>query len=370
MSVYAKRTKNKHTKDILCIDNFYKKKALIALIKESAKVHEWDYILDFSIHIENEFNLKPSLKTKILRRIKHLLIIKYLYTFLLGHYTKNKTINLAKIIENKFKESNITFSSKEDVVIYQLTQTELNTGVEWLYPNAKVYYMEHGTVDYIYVIQKHRKNGFICIFKESYQKYLSKRNINFSVDECLNKDEFTKAFLDFVPKLNLDIKQIERTSSKRFVLFLMDALEIYQPHVSFWTDYIERCLKEISNPIAYTILIKPHPNQSNEVIEITQVYFKNHHLDFIMLNKPEYVSLSVETIYVYYQSRIDFVFSTFSAAIFYLSFFYQDESKFYYSYYFVKQYIKNAPVQYKNAFIELEELIEEVFVNKYCISLA
>ncbi|HEX7413339.1 MAG TPA: hypothetical protein VF411_04775, partial [Bacteroidia bacterium] len=49
MSVYAKRTKDKHTKDILCIDNFYKKKALIALIKESAQVHEWDIILDFSI---------------------------------------------------------------------------------------------------------------------------------------------------------------------------------------------------------------------------------------------------------------------------------------------------------------------------------
>ena len=369
MSIYAKRTKAKGTKDILFIDHYYKKKVLLALIQESAKIHEWDNILDFSIPIDNDFNLKPSLKKKVLRKIKYLPLIKEVYNHLLNSHQKKETVNLAEKIRSKLATSGITISNDEDLAIHQLTQTELNIGVEYLFPRAKIYYMEHGTVDYIYVVKKPRKDGFICTFKENYEIYLSKRNISFPLYSCLNKEEFTNAFLDFIPRFNLDISQIEKSSSKKFVLFLMDALEIYHPDSNFWTDYIERCLREINNPLEYTILIKPHPNQSNEVIEITQAYFRRHNLDFIMLNKPEYISMSVETIYIYYQDKIDFVFSTFSAAIFYLSFFYTDKSKFFYSYYFVGQYIKNAPQQYKNAFTDLENLIEEVFANKQCLSL-
>jgi hypothetical protein len=369
MSVYAKRTKQPGMRDYLFIDHYFKKKALITLVKESAKVHQWDNVLDFSFHIENEHNFKPSFKTKLLRRVKFLPVIKNIYNYLLRSHVQKATINVSQKIKNKLAESQIMVPANEEVAIYQLTQTELNAGAEYLYPNAKVFYMEHGTVDYIYVINKIRKDGFICIFKESYDKYLAKRNISFPVYPCLNKEEFTNAFLDFIPRFNLDIKQIETASKKRFVLFLMDALEIYQVNDIFWTDYIERCLKEIDNPLDYTILVKPHPNQSNEVIEITQAYFKAHNLDYIMLNKPEYISLSVETIYIYYQQRIDFVFTTFSAAIYYLSYFYEDKSKFFYAYYFVGKYIKNAPPQYKNAYTDLESILSEVFVNKHCISL-
>jgi hypothetical protein len=369
MSVYAKRTKQKGVRDFLFIDHYFKKKALITLVQETAKIHDWDNVLDFSFHIENEFNLKPGLKTKVLRKVKHFPIIKTLYNHLLNSHLKKTAVNLSQKIKHKLAELQIIIPASEQVGIYQLTQTELNIGAEYLFPNANVFYMEHGTVDYIYVINKIRKDGFICIFKESYEKYLAKRNLSFPVYECLDKTEFTNAFLDFVPRFNLDVGQIENASSKRFVLFLMDALEAFQVSTRFWADYIERCLKEIDNPTDYTFLVKPHPNQSNEVIESTQAYFKSYGLDFIMLNKPEYISLSVETIYIYYQDRIDFVFSTFSAAIFYLSFFYQDKSKFFYGYYFVGQYIKNAPKQYKNSYADLESLIGEVFVNKHCLSL-
>jgi len=369
MSVYAKRTRQKGVRDFLFIDHYFKKKALITLVKESAKVHEWGAILDFSFHIENEFNLKPSFKTKVLRKVKHLPIIKGVYNYLLNSHVKKEAINVAQKIKHKLTESQITIPVNEEVAIYQLTQTYLNIGAEHLYPTAKVFYMEHGTVDYNLVINKTRKDGFICIFKENYEKYLAKRNISFPIYQCLDKTEFTNAFLDFIPRFNLDIKQIENTSSKRFVLFLMDALEAFEVSPKFWADYIERCIKEIDNPKDYTILIKPHPNQSNEVIEVVQTYFKAKNLDFVMLNKPEFISLSVETIYIYYQDKIDFVFSTFSAAIFYLSFFYESKSKFFYSYYFVGPYIKNAPKQYKDAYADIENLIGEVFANKHCISL-
>lgn len=370
MSVYAKRTKQPGVKDVLFIDHYFKKKALVHLVKETAKIHEWDNVLDFSFHIENEVNLKPSLKTKIIRRVKHYPIIKNVYNILLKSHLQKESVSLSQKITQKLQEVNIVIPPSENVSIYQLTQTELNKGAEYLFPKAKVFYMEHGTVDYIYVINKPRKEGYICVFKDNYEKYLAKRNVSFPVYPCLNKDEFSNAFLDFIPRFNLDIKLIERTSSKKYILFLMDALEIYQPDKAFWTDYIKRCLKEVTNLQDYTVLIKPHPGQSNEVIEITENYFKSLRVDFILLNKPEFISLSVETIYIYYQDKIDYVFSTFSVATFYLSFFFENKSKFFYSYYFVKPYLKNAPPQYKSAFSDLESLIDEVFVNKHCISLA
>ncbi len=369
MSVYAKRTGQKDARDILCIDHYFKKEALIKLIQESAALHNWNNILDFSTHIENEFNLKPTLREKVMRKVKHLPVVKNVYDSLLDKHLNKKAFFLSEKIKAKLATAGITILENEVIEIYQLTQTELNVGAEHLFPKAKIFYMEHGTVDYIYVIKKKRKEGYICIFKDNYQKYLTKRNISFPVIECLNKEEFTNGFLNCSPNLNIGTKQIDTASSKKFILFLMDALEKFEVDPAFWTDYIERCLKEVADPSKYTVLIKPHPTQSNEAIEITQAYFKKRNIDFIMLNKPELANLSVETIYVHYQKNIDFVFSTFSAAIFYLSFFYYEQSKFYYSYKFVGQYIKNAPPQYKNSYTELEELIDEVFANKHCISL-
>ncbi len=369
MAAYAKRTKPEGARDFLCIDHYLKKKALIELIHESAATHSWSAILDFSFHIENDFDLKPSAREKVMRKIKHLPIIKNVYAGLLSKHLKKKSEQLAQKIKNKLDEMGITIPTNEEVEIYQLTQTELNAGAEHLFPFAKVYYMEHGTVDYIYVIKKQRKNGFICIFKDKYDGYLSKRNISFPVYQCLNKEEFTQGFLRAAPNLNVGLDQIKNASAKRLGVFLMDALEKFNPEPNFWTDYIDLCLKEIKNPQDYIILIKPHPSQSNEIMEITRAHFKTLGIDFIMLDKPEHSNLSVETIYAYHQKDIDFVFSTFSAAIFYLSFFYGNEAKFFYCYKFVGRYIKNAPLQYKNSYEELEDLISEVFASKDCISL-
>ncbi|HXB38962.1 MAG TPA: polysialyltransferase family glycosyltransferase [Bacteroidia bacterium] len=369
MAAYAKRTKPEGSRDFLCIDHYFKKKALIELIHESAATHKWDTILDFSFHIENNFDLKPSPREKIMRKVKHLPLIKNLYAGLLNRHLKKKAEHLAQKIKSKLAESGITIATNEEVEIYQLTQTELNAGAEFLFPFAKVYYMEHGTVDYIYVIKKQRKNGYICIFKDKYDDYLAKRNISFPVYQCLNKEEFTAGFLRAAPNLNIGLDKIKNASSKRLGIFLMDALEKFNPEPNFWTDYIDHSLKEIKNPKDYIILIKPHPSQSNEIMEITRAHFKKRNIDFIMLDKPEHSNLSVETIYVYYQKEIDFVFSTFSAAIFYLAFFYGNQSKFFYCYRFVGGYIKNAPLQYKNSYEELEDLINEVFSSQDCISL-
>ena len=370
MAAYAKRTMPGGARDLLCIDHYFKKKALIDLIHQSATVHNWHAILDFSIHIENDFNLKPGPREKLMRKVKHLPVVKNVYTGLLNRHLKKKAIYLAGVLKNKLAEAGIVISAGEEVEIYQLTQTELNAGAEYFFPKARVYYMEHGTVDYIYVLQKQRKNGYICIFKDSYEAYLTKKKVSIPLHQCLSKDEFTEGFLKGTPDLNLGPAKIRNGSAKKLSLFLMDALEKFQPLPEFWTDYIDHCLKEIKNPQDYTVLIKPHPTQSNEVIKITEEHFKKRKVDFIMLDKPEYANLSVETIYVHYRQNIDFVFSTFSAAIFYLSFFYGSEAKFYYSYNFTGKYIKNAPKQYKDSYEGLGELIDEVFASKHCISLA
>ena len=150
-------------------------------------------------------------------------------------------------------------------------------------------------------------------------------------------------------------------TAKRIVIFLMDSCEIYHPPDSFWSDYLQRCLQEIENPEQFLWVVKPHPNQSNGVIEKTKTIFQDSGLDFVFLEDPVFVSLSAEYLFMKLKHKTDAVFTTFSSAIFYISHFYPNQSRYFVLYDFVGKYFTRAPKQYLEIYRGLNKFYTGMF---------
>jgi hypothetical protein len=369
MSYYAQTTASASNLDILIIDNAFKKEALIDLIFHVSKLHEWKATFDLSIQINNATNLKPSLFKIVKRKIKHLPIIRAIYNFLLLRQQHIVIANQERLVANKLSDVGIEIQKLDQFELFLLTQTAINESLLNLLPKADVYYMEHGLGDYIYFQKQKRNNGGLFIFANKYKSFLNKINkAQLQIRNYIDANGFAQIFSHYPDHVKFVLDSISK-NEKPIVLFLMDAAEIYLPQKQFWTDYIDKCLSVIDNTGNYRIIVKPHPLQSNEVLTITRNYFEALNLDFVMLDTPAFVSLSVETIYVKYMADVKYVFSTFSSALFYLAEYYSDKSQFYHLYYFVGKYFSNAPEQYKHAYKELGVLIDQVFSNDKCIGL-
>lgn len=371
MAYYAKQSFNIKYKDVLIIDNAPKKEALVGLIKNVASIHKWNQVLDLSVKIDNVTNFKPNLRKRIIREIKHWHIIKSIYTILLKQHESDKIKRQHEILKNKLNLINAISINNDDVELFLLTQTSINNSLHAMFSKAEVYYMEHGLGDYLYFKNMSKKDGALFIFSDSYSQFIKNTPLaTLSIKGYINSEGFDEVFSIYSNEIGDKLQKKASTNTKKWVLFLMDAAEIYLPPKHFWTDYIDKCLNEIEDLAAYTIIVKPHPLQSNDVLEITRNYFQSKNIDFILLDSSEFISLSAETIYVRNKHRIGYVFSTFSSALFYLAHFYGDKTKFYHLYHFVEPYLlKNAPKQYVYAFKELGPLIDKVFSNKNCIAL-
>lgn len=358
MSVFAKKSKIEGCKDVLIIDNFYKKKSLLKLIEDAASFHNWDLVIDLSIKIDDTQNLKPTFKKILTRRVKNIPLIKNIYTRLLNKNQQIYTQKYKEIIKLKLG----VFFSTEKVQLNLLTQTALNKALHSLFPIAETNYFEHGQGDYYYVLKPElTKGNFYCVFSELYKNYLHKKKIDSKfVRSYLDLNDFEESITIAGKSCAAEVNEI-RKKKKKYILFLMDSLEIYYPPINFWTDYVERCIKEIDNANDFCWIVKPHPNQSNEVLQITKDFFEKTGLDFIMLDGPKFIPLSVEYIFVSLSSQIEAVFTTFSSAIFYLSYFYPNKSKYFILYDFVGKYFGNAPKQYATVYKDLAEMYSGMF---------
>src|ERR1700752_1333312 len=87
-AVYAKKSREEGFVDILIIDSYYKKETLITSIKKTRELHNWDHVLDFSEPIEDVVDIRPDLRKRILRKVKHLPLIRNIYKILLRRYER------------------------------------------------------------------------------------------------------------------------------------------------------------------------------------------------------------------------------------------------------------------------------------------
>jgi len=358
-ALYAKKSKEPHFIDVLIIDDYFKKESLVTSIIQTQEIYNWNYIFDFSTRLEDNQSIRAGLRKRVLRRIKYLPVIKTIYTKLLNKHEKKNAELLRRKIITRFNEQNI--HDFKQVKLFMLTQTALNRGLMKAFPNASVNYMEHGIGDYFYVSKlKTDFDNFYCAFDNGFKKYLNKRDLKIEqkVKPYLEQTDFEIAFKTIAHQ-STALNKLDRT--KKYILILLDAFECYEPDENFWTDFIDRCLKEIENKSEYVFLFKPHPNQSNESIELSLNHIKKQNIDFILLNSKGTASFAVESLFVALPNAIASVFTVFSSAVFYIAKYYPEKANYYVLYDFVKPYTRKSPKQYIDIFDGLDELITEVF---------
>jgi hypothetical protein len=368
MIAYARKTNQGAYKDILVIDTPPIKNALVKVLTNTRKIYPWAEIINLSSNIlPDTADFEPNIRKKFTRKIKNTALVKPFYNLLLNLYLKKQRLNETKIIRNKLS----IFGEISEVNI--LTQTGINDALFKLYPKAIVNYFEHGQGDYFFIQNiKPLTYNFYCVFANKFRQYMKECQKEHSYIKNLSEiqefpvianeviqtdDEYRKI------KLQLDIKG-------KLVLILMDAVQIYHVPDIFWTDYLDLCINHITNPKEYTFILKPHHRQSLKSIEITKGYMYSRKLNTLVIENSHTSNYSVEVLYAFWENNTDYVFSIFSSGLFYISKLYGGKkTKYYYAYDFFKKYINNAPPQFLSYFLDLEELLDNVF-SENCVDIS
>ncbi|HXU26903.1 MAG TPA: polysialyltransferase family glycosyltransferase [Bacteroidia bacterium] len=345
-------------KNYLLIDNFRKKESMIAWINSTKDVGNWVSVIDGSIRVDDTINLQPSLRKKITRNLKHLPVISTVYNVLLAKYQQKYTSEKTQEFKRLFEQHNLTECDE----LFLLTQTNLNEPLQKLFPKATVNYYEHGIGDYLYFEKNNFEGTFYGLFGNEFKKYLDKKGSknNNPIFGDFTANDLETAFGFYAPIME---KQLSSFKNKKAIFFLMDSLETCNMPDNFWTDYLRVGLSHIENREEYILILKPHQNQSQNVIDITKTYLEESNFNYVLLDDPLLVSTAAEIIFMYLKEEIKFVISTYSSTVFYLSKFYPEKCQFILLYDFVGSYMQRAPKQYINHFTEIKPLIEGVFMS-------
>jgi len=364
ITLYASSTRQPGCSDILIIDHTNKKETLTQHIKNTAKFHEWEQIIDLSIPVDDDRNLKPTRVKKLTRYLKCKPGFKQVYDVL---YKKQKVQALKK--QRSLFQASLKTSPDRETALYLLTETILNKALCKTFPDAKINFFEHGLTDYFFVVESKAfvSSLFYCIFADEFKAYLTRKKLeNEFVIPYFNAAVFTNICQTFLNSKNefRGINDLLKDENK-YSLLLLQNLEIYNVGKDFWPEYFDLCLKQIPDPEKYTFLIKPHPNQSNEIIFTIGEYFKSKKLKYIVLTDPVFVNMGIEIVFSVLQKKTHYVFGPFSSAVFYLSqLFPASHITYYHSYSFMKKHLGRSPEQLKQLFLKHEELIKEVFSEK------
>ena len=362
MALHAKKTHSSSCTDILLIESPKMKQSLVNLIHDTSHIHKWNEIHDFALRVSDVQDMKPSFRKTFIRKLKTKPIAKQVYNILYSSHVKKESKKLQNQIHSLLQKH---ISSSRKVELNLLMETTLNPVLKNIFPEAKVRYFEHGLGDYLFVENPtHHHKDFYCVFSEQLKKYLDEKNIkNNFVFPVVSVADFENASREVI-KNHPDSDLINTLSQDKYpsVLILMESVEIYNVKKTFWGEYMERCIAQISNPNEFIYLLKPHPTQSLESIEMTKSFFENKNLKYKLLDQPALTGMSAEVLFSAWKNNIHHVFALFSSSVFYLSALYPDpDITYHYSCEFMAKHISDAPEQYKKHFIRLKELIEKVF---------
>ena len=369
MIAYARETNKGAYNDVLVLDTPPKKKALVKVITDTRKIYPWAKIIDLSTTLPDDADFVPGVRKRTTQKVKNHPLIKPVYDLLLNLYLKKQRAKEAKIIRHKL-------SGLGDVCqINILTQTGINETLFKLYPKAAINYFEHGLGDYIYIQKINPPNfNFYALFAHKFIEYLqNNKQENTYVKNLFNATHFPSIAKEVIDsddtkeKINSYTKNIEG----KFVLILLESVQMYQVPEAFWTDYLALCIAQIDNPHDYTFILKPHPRQTIQSIKISKEYMLNaRKLKTLVIENNHAANYSAEVLYSLWQDNTDYVFSVFSSAVFYISKLYEGKkTKYYFAYDFFKKYMHNATSQFVDTYLEAEELIKEVF-SENCIHIS
>ncbi len=368
MILYARKTFKEGFKDVLILDSVSKKKSLIKVLLNTKKIYNWAAVIDLSIPVADENEVAPGLRKKITRKIKTNFFIKPAYDLLLKGHLKRKQKAEEAILHEKLK----TLGEVNEINV--LTQTGVNDALFKLYPKAQVNYFEHGLGDYFFIqrIKTHAFN-FYCVFADTFRNYLKDKNLeNGYVRNFIEEQSFPAIAREVIETDEEKEKIISsvKTEGKK-VIILLDSMEIYQVPDAYWTDYLDLCISKVENPKEYVFILKPHHNQAARSIRISKNHMINHHkLKTMVIENNLPLNYGIEVLNNIWLDSAEYVFSTFSSGLFYISKIYNNPKvKYYYAYDFFRNYIKNSPVQFIDTYNGSKDLVKNVF-SENCIDIS
>lgn len=364
---YAHSTQSKDNFDILIIDKVLKKKSLIKQVYGSSAIHPWNYILDLSTHIDDNYDFKIKSGKKLTRKFKNHFIIKPFYSILLRFYLRQEKKQVRKELKEKLASLITGFDiEKSAVEINTLPLLRINEALFSLFKEKEIHYFEHGIGDYSDIFKEKEKKNFYCVFATAYKSFLQRRNItHVHAIHYINAGEFEKLAKKIYTAEIPEEKAFLDLEDKKCAVILLDASEMYNPPAEYWTDYIQSCINCVPEPQQYTFVLKPHGLMSEYSQQLSYSYIRSSGLKHIIIDRhSSFFNMGIEIMFSKMKSKIAYVMSTFSTSIFFLPHFYPGEAVYIHHYYFCKKYFRRAPLQYKTLFESLEPLIEEVFNEK------
>ncbi|MBS1647593.1 MAG: hypothetical protein JST67_09665 [Bacteroidetes bacterium] len=353
MILYAQQTNKGAYRDVLLLDTPPKKASLKKLLFDTKKIYAWHDIIDLSPTLPEETDFEVSTRKALTRKWKNVFFIRPFYQFLLKKYVQKED----KKIQQKLQK--IFIEPASVVELNLLTQTVINANLMQVFPKAQVHYFEHGMGDYFFIQQLPAKK-FYCVFAQRFREHLQNTGQAFDYVYTLDTHSFPALAKQIVENDTLTATP-PFLSDEKLVLILMESVQMYQVPDVFYTDYIDLCVSKIAQPKEYTYILKPHPFQTKQSLEISKKHFQQLGLKTTVLESTKSASYSAEVLYSLWQEQTYYVFSVFSSALYYISkLYYNDRTQFCYAYRFFKQYIDKAPEQYVRFFKGLEDPIKKV----------
>lgn len=358
MTIYAKATPG-HT-DVLLIDAAGRTPAVISHLEQAAKLYHWQKVCNFSIPLSEEHDHKPGTAKKLTRWLRSKPVSRSIYNLLLKRHQK-KIIRAQQAILRKSLEE---FSGETQLFVVR--ETVLYDALKGLYENAIINRFEHGLSDYTLLLNGTDHGGiFYCVFADKFRSFLSKRNKSFEfVKPLLDNDSFSAACRTYYDSFSEKMSESICQPGRRYALLVMQPAEIMNVNdKDFWTGFLRKCISVTGKAENICYIVKPHPYQSKDAVKAVQEFFTAHKIDFI-IPPSSFISTSIEISFSQWEKQVDFVFSPYSSAVFYLSKLYPSGQRcYYYDFDYMKDHLVNAPEHFRLLFLQTEPLIREVFAE-------
>lgn len=360
-SIYAKNTRGLHDRDLFIIDALALKPSQKEPILQAIQHHRFDWVVDMSFSLEESASQVPSLKKRLTRKLKILPGFKQVYDFL---YEKQQAGQGNQLLQTLIGKNAQAFElSYQNVQLHTQPAVKLNDSILQKYPKAEIRYFEHGLGDYLDVESKIKEGiTFHCVFDRELAAFRKKKGLPYDfVAPVVGEEGFLQKDIKletYFPEIN----NITIPSEKPLILIATQALKQFEVSDDFWITFMDLCLEKIAHPEKFTFLIKPHPRQEKEVLDKIAEYLNSKELDVVMWDSPDLKGLHMEVIFRRLHAQVQYVFSPFSSAVFYLSRLYPGQQiQYFFGLNPLFEFTGNSPQMYVNRWKELYPLLKEVF---------
>ncbi len=350
-----------HSKNILLLDSTIRKASFTnEIVLCSGKL--FYKTINAGQVIDDKADLKPNLRKRLTRKLKNNFLFKPIYDKMLKRYLLKLEEKSTCFLKENLKE----ISNSDETELYLLTQTMINEALRNKFSNSTYYYFEHGLPDYLFALkpQTGKFGGLYCLFDDAFKSYCA-LNLNHTPPSIfpLCKKEDYKSYVNSLKNENIE-QLLLRFRNKECVYIILQPLDKYELHLSFWKNYFDKIISRFNAANNILFLIKPHPLQSNDIVRGLKEWLTEKKINFQLLEKPDEISLSSELLFFGIQEKTIAVYSPFSYSLYYLAGLNTNPAiQFYHSYSSIKERLNHAPLQFKQQFLNHEQIIEKCFAK-------